>query len=205
MLSGLFNSTSKYIMVGVYHGVLTKRSSYQHYNPTNESHHNLHAVCQYTGHYTVFTVLPFVEVCTSTLTRSTHMNWMRTVKSPKEVKAKLDSGYCDYCEHVEADSSLAVAVFTETDSFGPVDWYAVCQSCLEVVEQEAAEEERACHQCRSVKKMSELTSWKCYDFYAAQGDTPMLLCNECRNSDTHRRRIEADQEAYDDEMEYLRR
>jgi hypothetical protein len=36
---------------------------------------------------------------------------------------------CDKCEHVEVNPSLAVKVYTETDSFGPVGWYAVCKEC----------------------------------------------------------------------------
>ena len=39
------------------------------------------------------------------------------------------------CEHCESDHSLAVAVIGESDSFGPLCRFPVCQACLDAADE----------------------------------------------------------------------
>jgi hypothetical protein len=52
-------------------------------------------------------------------------------------------------------------------------------------------------------KQKDLTTWKWYDFYAAQGDEPLLLCKECRNGERHKKRVAEDRAASAWEEEQL--
>lgn len=62
-----------------------------------------------------------------------------------------------------------------------------------------------CDQCAQSVPRYLTREWKWYDFYPAQGDEPMVLCNECNSSDEHRERRardEADRRAEFGEADY---
>lgn len=104
------------------------------------------------------------------------------------------------CEHVEADPSTAAYIYRENDSFGPVSSYVCCRACHETSEEEEGEEEVVCYDCKQTVKQKDTVSWKWYDFYAPQGDEPLIICNECRMKEKHLERRRKDQAAYEEEM-----
>jgi hypothetical protein len=88
------------------------------------------------------------------------------------------------CSHVEVGET-PYAVFKEDDSFGPVGRYAVCEDCYK--EEKAKEEEElvTCDDCKKKHPRKDVMSWRWYDFYAAQGDEPFEICNECWDLPKH--------------------
>lgn len=106
----------------------------------------------------------------------------------------------DQCDHLEDNPNQPVYVTYENDSFGIVGSYAACESCKE--EQRKKEQEETilgCYDCKQPTKLKDGTHWRWYDFYAAQGDVAMFICNECWNKPSHQRRMAKDKR--DEEME----
>lgn len=54
-----------------------------------------------------------------------------------------------------------------------------------------------CPHCGRGVKRSQLRTWKWYDFYAAQGDEALVLCDECWGEKTHQNRIAKDRADYE--------
>lgn len=130
------------------------------------------------------------------------MNWFTREyhgKDSFEMKKKLveqDGG----CEHVEADPNLVAYVRYEKDSFGPVSSHAVCEACDKLADEEEGNEIHTCTDCKQDKPLKEGVLWKWYDFYAAQGDEPLFVCNCCKKEPKHLQRVAADRRAYDEEF-----
>lgn len=61
-------------------------------------------------------------------------------------------------------------------------------------------ETEVCHDCKKPFFKKDGIEWKWYDFYAAQGDEPLSICNQCRKGETHRHRVERDRVDYEEEM-----
>ena len=99
------------------------------------------------------------------------------------------------CEHVEHDCTTAYAVFCEDDSFGPVGRYVVCKDCYLKEKQEEDERIDYCQDCGKALPQKELRVWRWYDFYAAQGDEPLVICDECWKAPKHQWRLQKDEEA----------
>lgn len=128
------------------------------------------------------------------------MNWPMHSIDPKRVKSHLADAASEPCEHVESDSSLAYAVTGETDSFGPVTRFVLCRKCNDALQQEEAAEEVVCHDCKIPLKRGDSLEWRWYDFYAPQGDEPLVLCRECWGSPRHKARRERDKRERDAEL-----
>jgi hypothetical protein len=126
------------------------------------------------------------------------MNWFTRVivdahdRARKQEFFERDSG----CEHVEKDVSLAFAMRSENDSFGPVSTFVCCQACDLKAEEAEGNEECVCHDCKTTVKKKDGIEWKWYDFHAPQGDEPYFICNTCRYLEKHRSRVAKDQADY---------
>lgn len=98
------------------------------------------------------------------------------------------------CEHVTKGTAKAFALFCEDDSFGPVHRYLACKACHD---EEKAKDDASivvCADCRGKKLKSQTRKWRWYDFYAAQGDIPTIICLDCWNKPAHQQRMAEDQE-----------
>lgn len=104
------------------------------------------------------------------------------------------------CEHVVQDIKLAYVMHRENDSFGPVSSYVCCQACDEAIKAREGEEEHVCHDCKKTVKSKDGSFWKWYDFYAAQGDVPLFICNCCIGLPTHKARVARDKADYEAEF-----
>lgn len=113
--------------------------------------------------------------------------------------------YADACEHVEADPTKAVHLFKEDDSFGPVGRYYTCEACREKTQKENDDADVTCDDCKGEFKKGETSEWRWYDFYAAQGDEPYVLCESCRKADKHKERVRKDRATREEEDEYYRK
>lgn len=100
----------------------------------------------------------------------------------------------DHCEHVEEDQSLGVKYSMESDSFGPVGVYIQCEECFEHTKEQ--DRHNTCYDCGEDKKT---TQWKWYDFYAAQGDEALEICDDCWSEPKHTQRRQKD--SYDEDQE----
>lgn len=130
------------------------------------------------------------------------MNWNTSTyiaDRTAEQKQKLfdqDGG----CEHAEADINVAAYVLRENDSFGTVGSYVCCEACKDKAKEEEDNETYVCADCKETKPQKDGIQWKWYDFYPAQGDTPLFICNCCRSKEKHQTRVAADQRAYSEEF-----
>lgn len=106
------------------------------------------------------------------------------------------------CEHVEKDPSLLVVVKYENDPWGR-EGYCLCEQCSEESDKAEDEIEEICYDCGGVFKRKDTISWKWYDFYAPQGDEPLIICNDCRKKDKHIQRIVKDRIDRDNEFDDL--
>lgn len=107
----------------------------------------------------------------------------------------------DFCEHVkEDDLSQAVGFFYERDSFGWVFTEICCQACKDKVKAEEAEVLVTCADCALPHPRKSTSEWKWYDFYAAQGDEPTIICNGCWSAEKHQQRMARDQQDYNAEF-----
>lgn len=109
----------------------------------------------------------------------------------------LGDDRCEKCKHVMAGEP-AVAVHTETDTFGPVGWMAVCQACH--TESQESLSFDPCHDCKQKVPEKDLRQWRWYDFYAPQGDEPLYICGKCWGEPRHQKRIARDRQEEEDEF-----
>jgi hypothetical protein len=132
------------------------------------------------------------------------MNWLSSESAEaRNVARLLDSGHGEACEHVEVDRSLAVVVLKEDDSFGPVVRRVVCTQCLETHERYEAAQTVVCHDCGAHKPAGECREWRCYDFYAPQGDEPLIVCKACWDLPAHKqRRADDRQDRLEEDVRY---
>lgn len=130
------------------------------------------------------------------------MNWFtREVVEKQSTAAKQKlAGDDTCCTHVEKNIELAYTMHSERDSFGPVSTHVVCKECDKAIEEEEDNKECTCHDCKQTVKNKDGIEWKWYDFYAAQGDEPLFICDACRVKEPHTSRRARDQAAYDDEF-----
>lgn len=131
------------------------------------------------------------------------MNWFtqNIVIGTPEQRAEKSLKCDDVCEHVEADRTLLYKISRENDPWGS-ESYGMCEACAEAVDKAEGEEEVVCHDCKQIHKKKDTVEWKWYDFYAPQGDEPLIICNECRMKPTHIERRRRDQEDYEKEQSY---
>jgi hypothetical protein len=130
------------------------------------------------------------------------MNW-NTTTYIADLSAEQKQKYADQdsaCEHVEVDINAATYILRENDSFGVVGSCAVCEACKNKAKEEEDNEEHVCHDCKQTKPQKDGIHWKWYDFYPAQGDTPLFICNCCKTQPTHLARVERDRRAYEEEF-----
>lgn len=119
-------------------------------------------------------------------------NWFEKSTDPERMQKSLNSGWGQGCEHVEKDNSLAYIMISEMDSFGGGESWIPCRTCYENDKEKEGEEMSGCQQCKQAKKKKEIREWRWYDFYAAQGDEPMRICEDCWGKPEHQRRMEQD-------------
>ena len=109
----------------------------------------------------------------------------------------------DFCEHCTAeDLSKAVGFFYEKDSFGYVFTEIACKECEDKGKEEEDNKMVCCDDCKGTFLRKETTEWRWYDFYAAQGDEPCIICDECWNKPAHQSRMARDKADYDAEFGY---
>lgn len=124
------------------------------------------------------------------------MNWFtKSIIAPntqeyKQARLNEDGG----CDHVQQDINLAHAIHREMDSFGTVGSWVCCQPCHQAAADAEGEESRVCTDCSNVVKKKDGFLWRWYDFYAAQGDVPVFICNGCEGKDKHLNRVRRDNE-----------
>lgn len=128
------------------------------------------------------------------------MNWF-VHSYPSVLKVIEDSA----CEHVEADMSKCSVVVTEMDSFGKVGEMALCEECMKKIQEEEGREEVYCCDCKQTVLKSASQEWRWYDFYAPQGDEPLIVCKECSQKLPHLNRVAQDRFDYEEEMASYRR
>lgn len=134
------------------------------------------------------------------------MNWFTkeliagSVSAEKKAEKVQEHGGCD---HVTQDPSLLYVIQYENDSFGR-EGYCCCKACYDAGEKERQEKPTTCHECKQTFPGSETTTWRWYDFYAAQGDTPMVICNTCYAAPKHQARMARDREEAQAESDYYR-
>lgn len=51
-----------------------------------------------------------------------------------------------------------------------------------------------CVDCKAVAFVKDTVTWRWYDFYAPQGDIPLVICKGCVGSELHHRRVLKDEE-----------
>lgn len=95
------------------------------------------------------------------------------------------------CEHVEAGAPI-FAVGCEDDSFGPLARIGNCEACYHASVAAHAAEMVVCNDCKKEVPRSQATEWKWWDFYAPQGDEPLVICDQCRKLPKHIERVRAD-------------
>ncbi len=130
------------------------------------------------------------------------MNWFtRTgISSFTEEKKKQLASEDSCCGHVEADPNLAVVIRREMDSMGPVSSHCACAACETLMQQEEDNEQCTCRDCLGTFPRSQVVMWRWYDFYAAQGDEPICVCDSCRKLPKHQERVRKDREDYEYEF-----
>ena len=123
-------------------------------------------------------------------------NWFTHVP----IEKALASGMADMCPHVAKDKSLAYNATQESDSFGPGDIWIECKECSDKRQQEKDNRTRVCNDCKKKVRQADGREWRWYDFYEAQGDEPLFICNECAGAPKHKQRVRQDRLEYKREM-----
>lgn len=121
------------------------------------------------------------------------MNWPVS-KFGKKVTEEME-----HCTHLKV-GEVAYRVDAEYDSFGPLDFFAMCKECAEEQDRLAGEEEVTCDDCKGEFKKKDTIEWRWYDFYAAQGDEPVCLCIACSKAQKHLDRVAKDRYERDLEL-----
>jgi len=122
------------------------------------------------------------------------MNWFTkeliagSVSAEKKAEKVQEHGGCD---HVTQDPSLLYVIQYENDSFGR-EGYCCCQACYEASQAKEAERIVTCQECHAKVPKSETVTWKWYDFSFQSGDQPFIICNNCKNKEKHKKRVEED-------------
>lgn len=101
----------------------------------------------------------------------------------------------DMCSHLEVGQK-AYRVIYEYDSFGTLGAWACCEACSEAADKAEDEENVICFDCGGEFQRQETHEWKPYDFYAAQGDEPLIICKTCRIAPKHLARVRNDEDNY---------
>lgn len=129
------------------------------------------------------------------------MNWFtQTVVASESLEKKIDLiDTWGGCEHVENAPNLLHIVLYENDSFGR-EGYCSCKDCHDAAKQEESNKTVWCHDGKHSVLKSDSIEWRWYDFYAAQGDEPLVLCRECAKGEVHRARVRQDQREYQEEF-----
>lgn len=113
------------------------------------------------------------------------MNWF-SIRRNVVVTAEMDC-----CEHLK-EGDTAIRVSCEMDSFGMVGAYATCEPCTQVAVEREGAEEVVCHDCGLPHPKRDTIAWRWYDFYAPQGDEPIIVCEGCQKKDKHILRVKKD-------------
>lgn len=129
------------------------------------------------------------------------MNWFtksRVAEQSVEQKTKhvVEHGGC---EHVEKDPSKLVVISYENDSFGK-EGYCLCEDCNNAAIEHDNNQLYTCCDCSTRTPLKQGGLWKWYDFYAAQGDRPLFVCNACLVKPKHIDRVQRDRADYEWEM-----
>lgn len=131
------------------------------------------------------------------------MNWFTTkivANVQEEERIIIARELEDACDHVTEYPAILYVISKENDSFGVVGEYGMCEQCYLEMKAESDNEIVTCHDCNRPFPKKETISWTWYDFYAAQGDIPMIICKDCKNKPRHIERVKQDQEDSDEEM-----
>lgn len=107
----------------------------------------------------------------------------------------------DHCEHVKVGERAYRAIY-ESDCCGTVGVYACCKECSETLDKQEDEELVTCDDCGQEFQRKDTSEWRPYDFYAPQGDEPMVICKVCRVADKHLARCRKDRADYNAEFGY---
>lgn len=126
------------------------------------------------------------------------MSWNSRSYDKKQIQFWTHDPQGEPCEHVAAGEE-GVALLKEDDSFGPVLRVVVCCACLDEADRAEAERVDTCDDCHALKPMSEIQEWRWYDFYAPQGDEPLLICDACRELPKHQERVRRDRAEREEE------
>lgn len=105
----------------------------------------------------------------------------------------------DHCEHLSVGVKAYRAVY-ENDCCGTVGVYACCKECSEALDKQEDEEIVTCFDCGGEFPRKDTHDWKPYDYYPAQGDEPLIICNACRTAEKHLARVRKDRADYNAEF-----
>lgn len=61
-------------------------------------------------------------------------------------------------------------------------------------------EKVVCSDCKKTFYKKDTIEWKWYDFYPAQGDVPIVVCNDCKGQGKHQHRVATDRANCEAEM-----
>ena len=124
------------------------------------------------------------------------MNW--TVHGVVTLNERHTSVADEVCEHLRiGDKAHFVG---EEDSFGPVTRFYYCSDCYRIEQEREDAELVYCNDCGCEKPRSDVLAWRWYDFYAPQGDEPIMVCSECRKKAKHLNRVAKDKADRDREL-----
>lgn len=129
------------------------------------------------------------------------MNWFtkKHVSHIANVQKKALIEKYGGCIHVTEDPSLLFIISSENDIWGS-ESHCLCEECYEKIEVAVGLESVVCHDCYLTWPRKDTISWKWYDFYAPQGDEPLIICKECQKKEKHLQRVATDKADYEDEM-----
>lgn len=125
------------------------------------------------------------------------MNWFtqRNIKGLSLADKQKYFNSTDFggsCDHCAADHALAHVVSYENDSFGR-ESYIMCARCYNEAVKYEQSREVVCHDCHRTVLRGDCISWRWYDFYAAQGDEPLIVCKTCSVGQKHKDRVANDE------------
>lgn len=102
----------------------------------------------------------------------------------------------DRCEHLQ-DGDHSHTATEERDSFGGDGYYHMCEACANKMKEEEDNQTVVCKDCKSSVLVKDTITWKWYDFYAPQGDIPLVICKTCANGPKHQERVDRDRRDYE--------